>query len=98
MEFLIIAAILFCGGLAFGLGTRPWFALPLACMLAIVAGIRVGDWSGYRTMFSRWDVFFYACSSILGYFVLVTCPALIGAVTGTLVRRSFPKSHKNDSA
>ena len=99
-EFIIIAAIVFGGGLAFGLvtGRRSWVALPLAVVLAVVAGVCVGEWSGYRTMFARWDVFLYASVSILAYFALVTGPAAVGAIAGILIRRSCHARHQKDAA
>jgi hypothetical protein len=96
-EFLIIAVLLFGGGLAFGLvtGRRSWVALPIAVVLAVVAGACVGEWSGYRTMFARWDQFLYASVSILGYFALVIGPAALGAVAGILIRRSCHARNKD---
>jgi hypothetical protein len=99
-EFLIIAVLLFAGGLAVGLATgrRSWVALPIAVVLAVVAGVFVGEWSGYRTMFARWDQFLYASASILGYFALVIGPAAVGAVAGILMRRTCHARHKKDAA
>lgn len=92
-------AILFGGGMALGVvtGRRSWMALPLAVVAAVIAGISAGEWSGYRTMFARWDVFLYASVSILSYFAFAIAPAVAGAVAGILIRRSCCASHKKDA-
>jgi hypothetical protein len=96
LEFLTISGILFGGGFAFGLvtGRRSWVGLPLAGAFAVIVGLCVVEWSGYRTMFARWDVFLYATVTILTYFAIATSPAVVGAFAGILIRRRFHSSHK----
>jgi hypothetical protein len=100
LEFLTIIAILFGGGLAFGLvtGRRSWLALPLAIVFAVVVGVCLGEWSDYSTMFARWDSLLYASATILFYFALVIGPAVAGAVAGMFIRRSCHRTHKKDAA
>ena len=99
-EFLVIAVILFGGGLAFGLvtGRRSWVALPIAVVLAAIVGACVGEWSGYRGMFAGWGQFLYATASILIFFAWITGPAALGAIAGILIRRSCHARHKKDAA
>jgi hypothetical protein len=73
-------------------------ALPLEVVLAIIIGVCVGEWSGYRGMFARWDQFLYASVSILGYFALFIGPATVGAIAGILIRRSCHARHEKDAA
>jgi hypothetical protein len=46
----------------------------------LIAGVSVGEWSDYQTMFARWDVFLYASISIFIYFAIVVAPAAVGAI------------------
>lgn len=95
VEVIIIASILFGGGLALGVALRrfPKAALALTFSFGVVVGIGVGDWSGYSAALTRVDQFLYACATILPYFVIVLTPAICGAAVGVLLGRRRSKTH-----
>lgn len=98
-EILIIAVILFGGGLAFGLATgrQPWIASTLAIVLTLIVGALVGDWSDYGAMFTRLDLFVYGSVTIIAYFGVAVAPALAGAFVGILFGKRCHRNSKNRS-